>query len=340
VLEAGIESLESFPGSETSKILRAITEDSSLFYSLREAAWRVLLRTEMRDKGLESKKDKVFFLLTQIDPAGVFLEDWWTGKKPGDKIQSACLDAAIERLLSELGMDAADDIIEFMEGISPEDYPRRIAVARILSLILTRDIPKEKQKVSADQQKEILSEVTGVLENIPEEELPSKTIEQIFSQILYLAQILDDQDIWQRLKKIDEKTQWSGAWKGDTPSYSELGVILPAGSRFIAGFSQKIETPFGTVLQAYYFSDKPAEEIVSHFEKIVGRKAKREIHPRTEGQSEVRYIVPLGEIPDELKNFIESSVNIFSSKAGYKEVAFGETLHTGKTMFSIVKTVK
>jgi len=336
VLEVAIESLAAFPDSETKNILNRIVEDSPLFYSLRESAWRELLVIEMREKNIANSTDRAPFLLTHIEPEGVFIEKWWTGNKPGEKTLAASKEAVVEELVTELGWDAVEELKNFTQKVSPDDHTQSIAAARMLSRILVQSHFNESHKVSETEQKEAILVIIDILKKLPDDIISSETAAQIFGHIQISADVLKDQNVWERMKMIDEKICLPGAWKDSAPSEKELGLTLPEGSIFVSSFSKKVKIPQGIIINAYYFSDKPAEEIVTYFEEITGKTARQEIHSLTEERSETRYVIALKPIPQEYADFIEAGITVYESSQGYEEKAFGQIQRTGKSLFRII----
>jgi len=337
ILNIAIESLKAFPDDQTSELLKEIEENPSLFYSLRESACQTLLQMEMKGKGIKATKDKVSFLLTKIDPQGVFLEKRWTGKKPGEKTLAAGREAVVEDLITKFGFDAAEPLLSFLNELSLDDPVRKMAAARMLSLILVQDLRKPEKKAPMEKHKKVALQIIKALGELPQKHLSSETTTEIYGYLQASAEILEVQNVWDQLKKVNKKMERPGEWQGEEPTLRELALHLPQNSVFIASFSRRVETPFGTLLKAYYFSDLTAEEIVKHFENLTGREAKEKENSFTNGHIEISYAIKFWPTPQEVEGLLEFGVTVFKAKDAFEERAFGQVLRTGKTMFRITK---
>lgn len=337
VLEAAIESLAAFPDSDTLEILKSVSETPSLFYSLRESAYRTLLAVEMKRRGLESSLDKISYLWTKIEPRGILIENIWTGQKPGEKTLEAAKQAAVEEMATRIGFDAAAPLFDFWDKLSPEEFEKQMALARILSSISIRALSSGNGKESLDKVKEIAHKAAAILERLPQDRLRSKTADHVFGYIQEAAAAIKDQELWDRLEKLYQRMGAPGAWRGERPAESQLGVAIPPGSVFIENYSRRIQTPFGTVLEAYYLSDLASDDITRHFENTTGKQAIKIEGPAAGAFSDTYYWIPLWPSPKEAEDLLELGVTVFESSEGFEVQRFGQTLQKGKTLFKITK---
>ncbi|MGD2093217.1 MAG: HEAT repeat domain-containing protein [Candidatus Aminicenantes bacterium] len=335
ILNIAIESIQAFPDHQTLELLKEIEENPSLFYSLRESAYQTLLQMEMKREGIKAIKDKVTYLLTKIETQGVLLEKRWTGNKPGEKSLAAGRQAVVENLIMKFGFNAVDPLVSFLKKLSPDDPMRTLATTRMLSLLLVQELRKPEQKDSTENHKNIAQQIINALGDLSKQHLSTKTTAEIYDYLQASAEILNDQNVWEQLKKVNKKINRPGDWQGKEPTISELGLLLPQNSVFIASFSRRIKTPYGTLLKAYYFNDLTAEEIVKHYENVKGRKAKE--NSFNHGEIETSYLIKCWPAPQEVERFLELGVTVFKAKAVFEERAFGQILRTGKTMFRITK---
>ena len=194
----------------------------------------------------------------------------------------------------------------------------------------------ESHKIAETEQKEVTLAIIDILEKLPDDIISSETAAQIFDHIQVSADFLKDQNIWERMKMINQEIRRPGEWKDSAPSEKELGLVLPEGSVFISSFSRKVEVAHAMIINVYYFNDKPAEEIVTYFEETTGETARKEIHPLSDERSETRYVIALKPAPQEYSEFIDAGITVFESSRGYEEKVFGQTQRTGKSMFRII----
>lgn len=337
VLEVAIESLAAFPDSDTLEILKSVSETPSLFYSLRESAYRTLLAIEMKRIGLESSLDKISYLWAKIEPEGILIENIWTGKKPGEKTLAAAKHAAVEEMITGMGLDAAAPLFGYSDKLSPEDFEKRLALARMLSSISIRILSSGSGKESLDKVKEMAHKAAAILERLPQDRLRSKTAAQVFGYIQEAAAATKDQELWNRLEKLHHRMGAPGAWRGERPAESELGVAIPPDSVFVENYSRRIQTPFGIILEAYYLSDRASDDIIRHFEDTTGRQAIKIEGPAAGAFSEIYYWIALWPSPKEAEDFLELGVTVFESSEGFEVQRFGQTLQRGKTLFKITK---
>ena len=338
VTRDAIRSLASFPDEETITLLKSISGNTSLFYSLREQAAISLLAIEMEAKGLKDAGEKTKFLLVQIDPEGVFIEDWW--EKPGTKTPAAIRDSAIEQLVEEIGWDSVDALISHLEKNTSGSRARCTAAARMLSSILFLEVHSREFKSPAKKHIRAASTVLKYLEDLTEAESSSPTVTEIYRNIRASADALHDKTIWERLRGLRNKFRSPAAWKGSAPTEKQLGFALPEGSVFIEEFSSRVESPFGTLLRAYYFVDRPAEEIVAHFRKATGGEVRQKTRLLSSGKYETLTTIPLRSTPAQFAPFIELSVTVFSADDPYILKPFGTTLRSAKTKFRITTLLR
>ena len=235
VAVAAIKALEPYDDEETRALVRSIADDSSLFYALREAAWRTSLRREMAKKGLQAPAERAAFLVAQIDPEGVLVEQWWTGKKPGDKTNAAALEAVLENMVHEVGWPAAGPLQEVLR-IDPSREPRRtLAAARMLADLVLSDFRMMKNGKPEARHRDAILTVVGALAALPQEALAPESGSQVFGQLAAAGEGLDDEGVWIALRELAPKITIPNAWIGEAPNAQEIGVALPSDPGIRAG---------------------------------------------------------------------------------------------------------
>jgi len=337
IIQRGIAALRSFPEPESIGLIESIATNSSLFYTLRETAWESLFLIKMEKEGFQSVSDRVYFLLSKIEPEGIFIENWW--EKPGQKTVPALKESAVENLLKSIGWDAVDIILTNAESMPTKDDPKLIASLRVISFIMLEKLSKEDEARSELKMKETLMAVLSLFDQIIKEKASSDTVADIYKRLYAAAEIIHDKTVWEKIEKIHEKIRHPDAWKEGIPTIKELGLILPPGSEFVQTFSSRVESPLGLILRIYYFCEKPADEIVSYFEKMTGIKAEKNETGSPEEEAEIIYNIEFAQIPKEVAGYIRSGVTIFYSKNGFEERAFGRVLKRGKSMFKITRII-
>ena len=334
VLKQAIKALATFPDDGVYDFLKSIADNPSLFYSLREKARESLLVITMKKKGLQSVHDKAHFLLEQIEPGGVLVEDWWA--RPGEKADAAIRERAVERLLAQLGWDVAQTILKYTATTLPEDSIKALAAFRVLSNIQLEALSREEAASKKDHIKAAL-DVTNFLSTLDPEVMSSETTIDIYENLYASAEILHEKRLWDSIKKVHGKIAFPHAWEKDPPTETYLGIKLPSDSVFIASLSSRTTSPLGTLIRACYFSDRSAADIVGHFEKATGTKAEGKTRNVSKAQTENYFVMRIWPVPHELEGFLETGVVIYESSKGFEEKAFGQVIRRGKTMFKITK---
>jgi hypothetical protein len=273
VVCAGIESLGTFQDEEIDARLQGIADDEDLFYTLRETAWRSLLKRDMRRRGLSTAQERTAYLLDRIEPDGVFVEKRWSGEKPGSKTTPALRQA--------------------------------IALGRL-----------------------------------PDRTAESPTVAQVVGYVSLGADVLQDRDLWEKVRPLVARSRRPGDWQGPPPSRDEIGLVLPAGATFVPELSSRVRTPYGTVLQAFYLTEQEAPATTAYFEELLGREARPVGPPGSkEGQAACRQI-EFGQAPDELKEWMSFGVTVYVGPPdGFEQRQFGEVVRTGKAAFLVTRLV-
>jgi len=338
VLMQAIGALVAFPGPDTLSFLRSVADNSKLLYSLREEAWETLFAVEMKQKGLEASKEQVRFLLARMNSKGVFPEEWW--HKPGKKTDAAIKQTVIEKLIEEKGWDSVDSLLEHADSMDPEDYSQKTSAYRMLSAILIRDLAKAGDRDDMDDQYiDVIGRILNFLENIRKKEFYSSAVTDIYKSVYKAAENLQNENVWDRIKKTHKKFEASYAWKEREPSEIELGISLPPASMFIKSMSSQVEFKSGKIQRIFYFSDKPAGELVRHFETSLGIKAVEKTLMLNNGQTGTAYLIEFGNTPKEIEGFLKFGVIVFETEREFEEKAFGEVFKRGKSMFKITRFV-
>jgi hypothetical protein len=243
--------------------------------------------------------------------------------------------AVVENLIVDCGIDAAEPLQVYLKALSSEDSLRVLATARMLSLILVRDLQERKLEVEFELHKEAALQIADRCCRLPEKYRLTETAGEIYDLLSYCAENLKDQKVWEALKKLSENQSRPERWRGDDPTEEELALVLPENAVFIVGFSRRVDTPFGELLKAYYFSDLTTEELIEHFEEVTGREALET--PSTRSRVETSYFIRNWSSPDGYERVLELGITVFEGKGDFEEGGFGEVRMTGKSMFRITR---
>jgi hypothetical protein len=338
VLSLAVGGLNRYPSSETLTLLNSIADNSRLFYSLREKARETLFVIEMQKKGLNTPHNQVSYLLSQMRSDGVFPEKWW--KEPGEKTDAAIKQSVIEKLIKQRGWDSVGPLLAYIKSTDYDDYAKQTAVFQILSDLLLQNLGESKKREDiGDQQIKVIERILYFLENITEKNSYSSAVTDIYKNVYSAADIIQSENIWDRIKRIHQKFEVSYNWEDKEPSETELGFSLPEGSVFIESLSSQVEFKSGKIQRICYFCDVSAGELVKHFEKAVGKEAVKQALISENGETNTLYLIEFGNVPKEIQGFIKFGVTIFETEKGFKEKLFGEVIKEGKTMFRITRFV-
>jgi hypothetical protein len=338
VVCAGIESLGTFQDEEIDARLQGIADDEDLFYTLRETAWRSLLKRDMRRRGLSTAQERTAYLLDRIEPDGVFVEKRWSGEKPGSKTTPALRQAIVEDMVAEIGWQAADEMQRCLAA--GPDEAHTVAAARMLAVAALRHLPAATEDTAAQEVKQALLAVAEALGKLPDRTAESPTVAQVVGYVSLGADVLQDRDLWEKVRPLVARSRRPGDWQGPPPSRDEIGLVLPAGATFVPELSSRVRTPYGTVLQAFYLTEQEAPATTAYFEELLGREARPVGPPGSkEGQAACRQI-EFGQAPDELKEWMSFGVTVYVGPPdGFEQRQFGEVVRTGKAAFLVTRLV-
>jgi hypothetical protein len=331
VAVAAIKALEPYDDEETRALVRSIADDSSLFYALREAAWWTSLQQDMGKGGLKAPAERAAFLVAQIEPEGVPVEDRWTGKKPGEKTNAAAREAVVENIVHELGWPAAEPLQDVLRN-DPSREPRRtLAAARMLADLVLLDFRTMKDgKPEARHRNAILTAV-GALAALPQEALTPETGSQVFGQLAAAGEGLDDEGVWKALRELAPKITIPNAWTGDAPSAQEIGVALPSDLVFVPEYSRRVSGPPGVLVEAWYLSPLTGAELVGRLESATGKTATKS--ERGSGDAkETLWTIELQPAPAEFKGVLTFGLTVQERAGGYSQRLLGRTLREGMTL--------
>ncbi len=331
VAVAAIRALEPYDDGETRAMVRAIADDSSLFYALREAAWRTWLRQEMSRKGLTAPAERAAFLANQIDPDGVLIEERWTGKKPGDKTNPAAREAVVEKMILELGWQAAEPLQAVLRDNPAGDPRRTIAAARMVAdLALLEFRTTRGGKPEARHRTAVLT-AASALSALPPQALPPETAASVFGQLAAAGEGLDAEEVWRALRDLAPKIAAPGAWSGAPPAPAEIGVALPPGLTFVPEYSRRVDGPRGELVEAWYLAHGPAAELVSRLETATGKTAvKQERDP--DAAIETVWTIELQPAPPEFAGILAFGVTVRERAGGYRQRFLGRTVREGSVL--------
>ena len=328
---AAIEALEPYDEEEIRAMLRSVEEDSTLFYALREAAWRTSLRQEMAKKALKAPAERAAFLVAQIDPEGVLVEQWWTGKKPGDKTNAAAREAALEIMVHELGWPAAGPLQEVLRK-DPSREPRRtLAAARMLADIVLSDVGTTKNKKPEVRHRDAIRTAVGALSALSREAIPPETGSRLFGRLEAAGEVLDDEGVWKALRELAPKITIPNAWIGEAPSAQEIGVALPSDLEFVPEYSRRVSGPPGVLVEAWYLAQLAGPEVVSLLEGATGKKATKSERGSGDGK-ETLWTIELQPAPPEFRGVLTFGLTVQEREGGYIQRTLGRTLRRGLTL--------
>ena len=331
VAVAAIKALEPYDDQEIQALVRSIADDSSLFYALREAAWRTSLLQEMTRKGLKEPGERAAFLLSQIEPEGVLVEDRWTGKKPGEKTSAALRESVLENLVRELGWRAAEPLQEVLQN-NPSREPRRaLAAARMLADLVLSDFRTMKSGTPEARHRDAILTAVGALAALPQEALTPETGSQIFGQLVAAGEGLNDEGVWKALQELAPKITIPNAWTGEAPGAQEIGVALPSDLVFVPEYSRRVSGPPGVLVEACYLSPLTGPELVGRLESATGKTATKS--ERGSGDSkETLWTIELQSAPPEFAGVLTFGVMVQERTGGYSQRLLGRPLRKGNTL--------
>jgi len=329
-----IKALEPYDDQETRALMRSLIDDVSLFYALREAAWRTSLRQEMKQKRLTGSSERAAFLVTQIELEGALVEARWTGKAPGQKSVAAAREAVIEDMVHELGWPAVEPLKSVLTK-EPAVEPRRtLAAARMLTDLVLTDLRAIKNSKIEPRHRDAILAAVGGLSALPQAALTPETGSRVFGQLAVAGEAFNDEGVWNALRDLAPKITFPNAWSGDPPSPQELGVALPSGLVFVPEYSRRVGSPLGKLVEAWYLAPVAAGELIAPLEKATGKTAVKTERGSGVGK-ETLWTIELQPPPAELAGIITLGVTVHERTAGYRQRILGRTVREGRTLVCV-----
>jgi len=338
VAVAALRALEPYDDEETRGLLRSVADDSSVFYALREAAWRTSLQQEMARKGLEVPADRAAFLVTLIEPEGVLVEARWTGKKPGQKTNSAAREAALEGMVHELGWPAARPLQALLRDEPAREPRRTLAAARMLADLVLLDIGTSKSKRPEPWHRDAILTATGAMSALPQAALTPETGSRVFGQLVAASEALNDEGVWKALRDLSSKITIPDAWTGDPPNAREIGVVLPSDLVFVREYSRRVRGPQGVLVEAWYLAPVAGADLVSRLERATGKTAVKS--ERGSGsKKETLWAIELQPAPPEFAGMMTFGITVQERAGGFQQRLLGRTVREGRTLLCARKVL-
>ena len=328
---AALQALGGYDDEETRGLLRSVADDLSLFYTLREAAFRTSLRQEMTRKGLTAPGDRAAFLATKIDPEGVPVETRWTGAKPGQKTNAAAREAVIEDMVREVGWPAAEPLQALLRNDPAREPRRTLGATRMLADLVLLDLRKSEARQPDSRHRDAILTATAALSALSKSALTPETGSRVFGQLVAAGEGLNDEGVWQALRDLAPKITIPDAWTGAPPTARDIGVALPPDLVFVREYSRRISDPEGVVVEAWFLAPTGGAELVGRLEKTTGKTATGSERGAGSAQERV-WVIELQPAPPELAGTLAFGLTVQERPGGYRQRMLGRTIREGRTL--------